>query len=467
MPGVSAVSGQAGLRHNGNWQRLWLGQAVSLVGDSVFTITVLLWVATVIAKGRPWAPAAASGVLIAAAVPVLVIGPAAGVYLDRWNRRRIMMVADACRAGLVAALLALPALGPAGGPAAEVAAVYLVVAGCSAAAQFFNPSRLAMLGRIVPPADRARASGMLQAAASLAAIAGPPLAAPLLFAFGPRWALIIDAASFVVSFLAVRAIRLPRAARPDPPGPGFRAEFREGLRFFAASRVLTALCLGVAIATLGTGALNALEVFFVTGNLHTAARWLGVLAAVTGAGAVAGALLAGWAAGRAGAARVFWLGLISGGLLLAAFSRMTVFWIAVVIGALVGVAFGAINAAVPPLLLDGIPPDLIGRIMAIFNPVQQVANVISMAVAGLLASTALRGMHVVIAGASFGPVDTIFGCSALLIAAAGLAAIRPLRRADQRAEPTAAPGAGPGTRRHGHGGRRRPHPDRRERPERC
>jgi len=68
-----------GLRQNANWRRLWLAQAVSLTGDSVFDITVMLWVAAMLAKGRSWAPAAASGVLIAAAVPVLTVGPVAGV----------------------------------------------------------------------------------------------------------------------------------------------------------------------------------------------------------------------------------------------------------------------------------------------------------------------------------------------------------------------------------------------------
>jgi MFS family permease len=80
---------------------------------------------------------------------------------------------------------------------------------------------------------------------------------------------------------------------------------------------------------------------------------------------------------------------------------------------LVGVAFGVVNAAVPPLLLAAIPAPLIGRVMAVFNPVQQLANVVSMAAAGVLAGVL--------------PVRTIFGVSALLVIAAGLALIRPLR----------------------------------------
>jgi MFS family permease len=57
----------------------------------------MLWIGTIIARGRPWAPAAVSGTLIAAAIPALVVGPFAGVFVDRWDRRRTMMTADAAR----------------------------------------------------------------------------------------------------------------------------------------------------------------------------------------------------------------------------------------------------------------------------------------------------------------------------------------------------------------------------------
>jgi MFS family permease len=402
------------LAGNRNWRMLWTGQAVSLTGDNFFDITVLLWVATVLARGRPWAPAAASGVLIAEAVPVLAVGPVAGVWVDRWNRRRTMLASDACRAVVIASLVAVPALGSRLAPAGQIGFVYAAVAAESCLAQFFNPSRLAILGLVVAPADQAKASGMLQATSSGAAIAGPLLAAPLLFAVGPQWALIINAVSFCLSFASIWLIRLPAdAAVRAVRGPGFRAEFAAGIRFFAGSRVLVALCAGVVVTTLGTGALNALEVFFLRDDLHSAARWLGVLYAAVGAGAVAGAMLGGWAAGRIGAARVFWLGLVVGGAGLLGFSQLTSLPVAAVVVGLVGVAFGALNAAAPPLLLASIPQRLIGRVMSVFNPIQQMANIASMATAGALAAAV--------------PVRTIFAVSALLIIAAGLALIVPLR----------------------------------------
>lgn len=402
------------LWRNRDWRLLWLGQAASQAGDIMFDITVMLWVATVIAKGESWAPAAASGVLIAAAVPVLAVGPVAGVFVDRWNRRHTMMAADAFRCVLIASALAVPALGHAAGRGAEIAAVYLVVALESAAAQFFNSSRLAILGRVVTSAEhRAKASGLLQATLWLATIIGEPAASLMFFASGARWAIIIDAASFAASLATIRAMNVPEPAGEASPRAGFRKEFAAGARFFASSHVLVALCGGVVVATLGTGALNSLMVFFVTGNLHAAAKWLGTLSAALGAGAVLGSLLSGWAAARIGATRVFCLGLISAGILLVVFSRLSDLDVAYGILALVGLMMGALNAAASPLFLAVIPRDLIGRVMAIFNPLQQVADIASMALAGLLASGLLH-------------VGTIFLVGALLIVAAGCAVIGPL-----------------------------------------
>lgn len=67
---------------NRNYAQLWYGQAVSLLGTAMFDTTLVLWVGTVLTRGRSWAPAAVSGVLVAVAVGTLV-APVAGVLVDR------------------------------------------------------------------------------------------------------------------------------------------------------------------------------------------------------------------------------------------------------------------------------------------------------------------------------------------------------------------------------------------------
>jgi MFS family permease len=119
------------------------------------------------------------------------------------------------------------------------------------------------------------------------------------------------------------------------------------------------------------------------------------------------------------------------GVLRAAFSQMTSFPAAAVLIALGGLMAGALNAAAPPLFLQAIPQELIGRIMAIFNPLQQLAAITSMALPGFLASTVLRSLHVHIAGLTFGPINTIFACGAVLITVAGFVVLAPLLRAQE------------------------------------
>lgn len=421
---------------NRNWRLLWIGQSVSATGDMVFYVTVLLWIATIIAKGQPWAPAAASGALIATAAPVLVVGPLAGVFVDRWDRRRTMLTADAARFVLIASLLTLPALRHEISVGAQLGILYGVLALCSCFAEFFDPSRLAVIGAIVPSEQQPQASGSLSASFSLAQIIGPPIAAPLLITLGVQWALILNALSFAVSYLCVRAIDVPLKPTADAPArESFIAEFRTGLRFFLGSRVLTALGIGIVILTLGNGAVNSLAVFFVPHNLHVASSWLGTLAGSVGGGAVVGALLSGAITSRLRPERLFWLSLIGGGVALIGLSRATNLVAAIVAALLLGLGVGILNSVVSPLILGATPSHLIGRVSAVLSPLQQLASIVSMVLAGILASTVLRGFHAVIGGVTFGPYDTVFLAGGLLFVIAGIATIAPLSKPSQQQAP--------------------------------
>ncbi|HEY3501280.1 MAG TPA: MFS transporter [Actinocatenispora sp.] len=134
---------------NRDYARLWAGHAISTVGDYIFDTTLVLWVGTVLLHDRSYAPAAVSGLLAAVALATMLVAPVAGVFVDRWDRRRTMLVADLVRAALV--VLA-----------------YAVVTLAAASAQFFNPARFALIGQVVAdPADRSRAAGIGQAAQRL------------------------------------------------------------------------------------------------------------------------------------------------------------------------------------------------------------------------------------------------------------------------------------------------------------
>lgn len=414
---------------NRNFALLWGGQAVSSLGDFVFDTTLILWIATSIGHGQSWAALAVSGVFISIAAAELLVGPLAGVFVDRWNKRATMLRMDALRAILIALLIPLPALVPHLPPQVSLGTIYAVVLAATICAQFFLPSRLALIGDVVPAEYQARASGMTQVTLNLGVILGPPIAAVLFFGVGVQWALALNAFSFAVSYLAILLVHAPPSATTRIAGvvSGFRHELVEGLRFARHNRVMRTLFITVAIAMLGGGAVNALDIFFVTQNLHAPASLYGLLTGAYGLGALAGAVLAAFFAGRVGVARTFWLSGLALGVIILAYARLTSFWPALVLLTIAGIPQAAVNVAVTPIFLHVTPRELVGRVSAVLDATISLASIISVALAGFLASTVLGGFNATVLGISFGPIDTIFTGAGVLVLAAGLYAMDNLR----------------------------------------
>ncbi|MEV6525112.1 MFS transporter [Longispora sp. NPDC051575] len=343
---------------NRNYRYVWLGQAVSLVGEMVFQTTLLLWVATVLLKGKSYAPIASSAVLIVASAATVLVAPVAGVYVDRWNKKRTMLAADLIRAGLIA-LLAGFAFLPAGSVPVLVVLLLtgLTVALTTAVSQFFNPARSVLIGDVVPEDQRGRAAGYGYATMALASIVGPPLAAPLLFSVGPQWALIANAASFLASYLAIRAVRLPAAeVLPAPRADAsVRGELVAGLRLFGRSRALVGLLVVVVLSMLGVGAFNALEVYFIQENLHVGAHWLGILGAVYGGGFLAGSLLGGRLGDRFGHGLTYRLSVVAFAVTFLGYARSTGIVAGIAALTALGLSLGVLNTVMTPIVLRLVP----------------------------------------------------------------------------------------------------------------
>ncbi len=431
-----------GLLINRNFALLWSGQTISVLGDFAFSTTLAVWVFTLVA-GQAWAPLAIAAVYVATALPMIVVGPLAGVFADRWNKRRTMLATDALRVALVAALIpatgviplgflsdlpfvgeTLGALTTGGGLPLEwkLGMVYAVVFVVNSADQFFRPSLLALLGDLVSDAYRGRAMGLNQASISLAMLLGSLVAPPLVVSVGAQWTLAFDALTFVVSYFTVRAIHPPAAARSLARGVrGHVArEFFAGISFSLRSRVLRTLLVAGFLVMLGGGVLNALDIFFVTGNLRTPVTFYGVLTAAMGAGMIAGSILAAMFAHRLGYARGIWLSLLGIGAAITVYSRLTSFGPALALMAAVGVLQALLNVAVGPLLLSVTPRTLIGRTNALLNLALTVASLAGTVVAGYVAGTLLQGFSASAFGLRFGPIDTIFSASGLVAIAGAI-----------------------------------------------
>jgi MFS family permease len=305
----------------------------------------------------------------------------------------------------------------------------VTVALATAASEFFNPARLVLVGDVVPVEQHGRAAGYLQATSATGAIIGPPLAAPLAVGLGVPWALGANALSFLFSYAMIRMIRVPpRETEPTPSAPqrsgGIRREFLAGLRQVRTNRTIMAVLVTSVLIMLGAGAVNALDVYFVSENLHASPAWFGGLGGAFGVGALVGALAAGGLSDRVGPTKVFCAGLLAASTLFLVYSRMSSIWPAVV-------GLGAVNTVATPLILKVVPREFLGRVASVFGPAAQVSSIISIALAGAIVGSLPLGFRLTVAGIGFGRIDAVFAVSAtLMLLGAGYAVIA-LRGADK------------------------------------
>lgn len=421
---------------NANFRRAWVGQTTSFLGDALFDTTLLLWISAELLTGQDYAPAVSSAILVAVAVVTIAVGPLAGVFADRWNSRRTLLACDAIRATLIGTLVLAAGITPAIlSPIQVVLAIAVVVTMVTAVSQFFGPARAILIRDVVAPDRLPHASSYAQTGAGFAEVLGPPLAAPLFVAVGAQLALGLNAASFLVSLLAIRAVRVPRPAAPAPAvaprtSGSFREDFRAGLEFVRRSRAVVLVLMGAMAVMLAAGAMNALDVYFVQENLRADIMWFGLLGAAYGIGLIAGSASAGVLVARFGGTTVFRFGVPAFGLLCVGYSRATDLGVAVGLNVCFGVVLGLVNTAAFTVLLAAVPRSYLGRTMSVFNPVNQVASISAVGLSGLLAGTVLSGFEADAWGIHFGRIDTVFLVCGLLTTVGGLAVAVLVRTGD-------------------------------------
>jgi MFS family permease len=282
------VTGRAAFR----W--LWAGQTASVLGTAVSGLAIPT-IAIVSLNAAPFAVGVLGAVQFGA-FPLL--GLFAGVWVDRWSRRTTMLIADVIRA-LALATVPLAAFAHVLGFAQLVA-----VAACvGVASVFFEVAYQSLVPSIVAPAELEGANARLEFSTSAAQIGGNGLAGALISLAGAPVAVIVDAASYVVSVLTLAAVRVrePHREKRAERAP-FAAELREGIAVVLQSPAIVRIAGATATSNLGIAMMMAVGLLYFYRVLHLTPVVVGVLFAVANLG-FAGALLAPRIARRFGAGR--------------------------------------------------------------------------------------------------------------------------------------------------------------------
>jgi MFS family permease len=273
---------------------LWVGQSTSAVGSAMTTVALPLVAVSTLHAG----PAMVALLTAAGWLPWLLIGLPVGVWVDRWPRRRTLLLADFASAAVLAVI---PVAAWTGVLTMAVLLVAALLAGT--AGVFANVAFNAFLPSVVGTDDLMEGIAKLQTSASVALVAGPGLGGLLAQAAGPVSGILIDALTFLVSAACLLTLRESRPSAGDRPG--MLRQVAEGIAFIMRGRLLQAMLVVAAVTNFAMLGITALRVVFLVRAEGVAPGTAGLEIGAGSLGAILGAALAARASRRFGSARTY------------------------------------------------------------------------------------------------------------------------------------------------------------------
>lgn len=263
---------------NKNFGLLWFGQLVSQLGDKAYNIVLMWWLFE-----KTKSPLLISFFLVASMLPELLIGPVAGVYIDYWNKKKILIITDFIR-GLViltvAALFQLNRL--------EIWHIYLATLSISLCTALFNPTTMAIIPVLVEKDKLQQANALSQMVSGAVSIVGPLVGASSIALIGYVGVLMFNGFSYIISGFAESLLRLNRTETRTRESMWI--SLAQGFRYIRTDRRVFVIVAVIAVVHMFVGSILVVMPFLASLVDGKGVNNLGVLEAAIGVGMMAGAI---------------------------------------------------------------------------------------------------------------------------------------------------------------------------------
>lgn len=365
--------------------RIYLGgQAFSLFGDSSLWLAMGIWVKTLTHSN------AQAGLVFFFFTAPSLLAPASGLIVDRFHRRPVLIATNALTGAAVLALLTVNQSG-------QVWLIDAVMFAYGASYTVLGPAQSALLTVMVPADVLPDANAVQQTTQQALRLVGPLVGAGLFVAVGPHVIAIIDSVTFAIAVLSLLVLRVHEPLPRPTPGR-WTSQMTAGIHHIWQTVQLRQVVCAGACSTIVFGFAETIAYTIASQGLHKPAAFVGVLAALQGAGAVAGGLSAAQLVRRTGEGRLIAIAM----LIAAAGAALQI--APLLPSVLVGeILFGA---AIPWIVVSLItlaqrltPPNLQGRVYAAAETLITTPQTISIALgAGLIGLTGYRALLTAMAG---------------------------------------------------------------------
>lgn len=379
---------------NNNWKRtftiIWSGQFFSILTSSLVNFAIIIWLSLQTGSAEILAFAAIAGML-----PQTVIGPFTGALIDRWNRKKIMMLADTFIAfcTLILALLFWF-------DKAELWHIFALLALRSVGSSFHMPAMQASVPLLAPSDQLTRIAGINQIIASVSQIAGPALGAMMITIWDIEYVLIFDVAGALIAVSSLFFVNIPNPEKTENSERHFLKEMKEGAMVVLRNKGLSLVFLYSIIILFFIIPISVLFPLMTLDYFNGTEFQAGVIEAVWSVGALAGGAIMGvkvYNVNRVGL--INWTYILLGMAFMGSgiLSPNGYIWFAI-LTCISGIAGAVYNSAFTGLVQNKIDPAALGRVFSTFYAVALIPSMIGLIGIGFIADTIGLNTSFIISG---------------------------------------------------------------------
>ena len=354
---------------------IWIGQQLSWVGSRAGGFALVWWLTQETGSAQVLATATLGIIL-----PTVLLGPIAGAYVDRWNRRATIVIADsfiACVSLLLAYLFWTGQM--------QIWHVYVVIVARSVGAVFHGPAIAASTTMLVPREQLTRVAGLNQSMSGAIQIFGPVLGALLISLLPLHGVMLFDVGTAAFAILPLLFLPIPQPKRETiQEGERLFESLLLAFRFVWSQRGIFYIAALAGFMNFVINPVFVLLPLLVTQHFGGEAQHLGWLQSASGAGLIAGGLLlTTWGGFKKKVVTMYVGGGLQGlALALLGLTPKHLFPVAVALMGANGLLNALYNGAIAPVVQTVVPADMQGRVFTLFNSICQGVYPISLAVLG-------------------------------------------------------------------------------------
>jgi DHA3 family macrolide efflux protein-like MFS transporter len=382
---------------NRNFTYLYVGGLVSVSGSTI-TSLILVW----LVYKETGSAIAITYLGIASILPTITIGLLAGVVVDRFNRRILMIASDLVRAAAVAAV---PVVMIWAGFSFALVLIVATIVGLFST--IFRPATNSLLPRLVPAGSVQDANGLISASNSVIQVISNVVGGLLIGLAGVLLGLFYNTITYIISAVMIFLIAVPlHLTNGGTTSSSFASDFKDGLRYMLRNKAVLETTVSATFLNFFGTMVGGFFVVYVTSYLKESGTFFGLLVASLGLGIAGGSLAVGWLNAVSYAGKLFILTSAGFGVTTLLLALIHSAYLAMVIVAFMGVSLGLINTTFFSVIQLVVPNEILGRVLSVDEVGSYAAIPMGQIVAGLLISSSGIVLNYLTAGT--GVILTVF-----------------------------------------------------------